>query len=146
MLNTPRGYYRLMKYIAILLLIGFVGLAVFGVFGTHTGVQGHDGGCIAATVQGTDCPKLNSLLEYLAFHLDAYKSFSLATLGESAMSVLLLVFASLLFTGLAFFYPHLFNPPQPVFFRYRFRYSFLSPQRQQLTRWLALHENSPAAP
>jgi hypothetical protein len=104
--------------------------------------------CIAATAKGMDCPKEAGSIDFAAFHINAYinayKNFSLATFSGSAMSMLLIAFASLLFVGLALFSPHLFNSPQLAFYRHRSRDSFSPPQKQQLTRWLALHENSPA--
>lgn len=139
-----------MRYLVSLLLIGFVSLAVFGFFGMHTQAQmnmdGHNmpaSNCVGAAVNGTDCPKQADPIDYLTFHLDAFKFFSSATFGENVMGALLLAFASLLFTGMAFFSPYLFKPPQLAFYKYRFRDSFSPPQQQQLTRWLALHEKSP---
>ena len=135
-----------MKYVSVLLLTSFIGIAVFGVFGMSHG-QAHDmdpNNCIAATAKGMDCPKEADPVDFATFHIDAFKGLSLTTFGENVMSGLLLVFASLLFIGLAFFSSHLFKPPQPVFYRYRFRDSFSPPQKRQLIRWLALHENSPA--
>lgn len=129
-----------------IVLVSFIGIAVFGVFGMSHG-QAHDMGpnnCIAATAKGMDCPKEAEPIDFAVFHIDAYKGFSLATFGESAMSALLLAFASLLFIGLAFFSPHLFKPPQLAFYKHRFRDAFSPPQQQEITRWLALHENSPA--
>ncbi|MBI2004918.1 hypothetical protein HYS79_02015 [Patescibacteria group bacterium] len=132
---------------ATILLTSFIGIAVFGVFGMYHG-QAHamdQNNCIAATAKGMDCPKEAGAVDFTAFHIDAYKGLSLATFGENVMKAFLLVSASLLFIGLAFFSPHLFKPPQLAFYRYQFRDSFSPPQKQQLTRWLALHENSPAA-
>jgi hypothetical protein len=133
-----------MKYLATLLLItSFAGIGIMGM--NHGQAHGMDpNNCIVARAKGMDCPKEADSIEFAAFHIDAYKGFSLATFSESAMSILLLAFASLLFVGLALFSPRLFNPPQLAFYRYRFRDSFSPPQKQKLTRWLALHENSPA--
>jgi|SRR3989344_4714649 len=136
-----------MKYFSVLLLIGFVGLAVFGVFGmSHENGQSHDmtpSNCIVATAKGVDCPKEAEPIDFVVFHIDTLKDFFLATFGESVISAFLLAFASLLFIGLAFFSLYFFRPPQLVFYRYRFRDSFFPSQKQQLTRWLALRENSP---
>ena len=138
-----------MKFLLTILLISsFAGIAVFGVFGMNHG-QAHDmepNNCIAATAKGMDCPKEAGPIDFAAFHIDAFRGFSLATFGESVMSALLLAFASLLFIGLAFFSSHLFKLPQPAFYRHRFRDAFSPPQKQELIRWLALHENSPATP
>jgi len=129
-----------------IIIFSIIGIAVFGVFNmNHRQAHGmNQGNCIAATAKGMDCPKEADSIDFAAFHIDAYKGFSLAIFGKSAMSMLLLAFSSWLFVGLALFSPHLFNPPQLAFYRYRFRDSFFPPQKQQITRWLALHENSPA--
>lgn len=136
-----------MKYFGSLLLIAFISLAVFGVFGMHTqaNMQGHNmpaSNCVGAAVNGADCPQQADPIDYLTFHLDAFKFFSSAISGESVMGMLLL-FAALLLVGLAFFSPYLFRPLQLAFYKYRFRDSFSPPQQQQLIRWLALHEKSP---
>src|SRR3989338_4287108 len=134
--------------LTILLISSFAGIAVFGVFGMNHG-QAHDmelNNCIAATAKGMDCPKEADPINFATFHLDAYRGFSLATFGESVMSALLLAFASLLFIGLAFLSISLFRQPQLAFYRYRFRNAFSPPQKQELIRWLALHENSPPIP
>ncbi len=139
-----------MKYLSILLLIGFVGLAVFGVFGmNHGSGPSHDmaaNDCIASTVKGVDCPIEVKSLDFAVFHIDAFKSFSLATLGENFMSAFLLTFVSLLFAGLSFFSSIFLRRPQLAFYRYRFLDSFSDFQEQEFTSWLALHENSPASP
>ena len=125
-----------MKYFIVFLLISFVGLAVFGAFGLHLGMQNHDGGCIAADVKGVDCPKQNSLLAYITFHLDAYKDFSLASLSN-IISVLLLALALVIFG-------FLLKPPKLAFFRARLRnFSPRERREQKFSRWLSLHENSP---
>jgi hypothetical protein len=67
-----------MRYLGIFLIIGFIGLAVFGFFGMHSGMQDHDGDCAVATVQGGDCPKQSNLFNYLTFHLEVFRSFSIA--------------------------------------------------------------------
>ena len=146
----PLGiYYLHMKFLlTTILLASFIGIAVFGVFDMNHG-QAHDmdpNNCIAATAKGMDCPKEADPIDFAAFHADAYRGFSLATFGENIMNGLLLAFASLLLIGLVFFSHQLFKLPQLAFYRYRFRDSFSPPQKQQLIRWLALHENSPATP
>lgn len=128
-----------------ILLTSFIGIAIFGAFGMSHG-QAHNmdlNNCIAATAKGIDCPKTVKPIDFIYFHINAYKGFSLAAFGESVMSRLLLEFTSLLFMGLAFFSLYLFKSSQLAFYRYRFRDIF-SPPQQELIRWLALHENSPA--
>lgn len=133
-----------------ILLASYIAIGVFGVFGMHTqadmNMQGHNmppSNCIGATAKGVDCPKQADPIDFAAFHIDAFRGFSLATFGENLIGMLLLAFAALIFIGLAFFSQHLFKIPKLVFYRQRFRDSFSPPQQQQLIRWLALHEKSP---
>lgn len=130
-----------MKYFVTFLLISFVGLAVFGAFGMLTGMQNHDGNCIAADAKGIDCPKQNSLLGYITFHLNAYKDFSLSILNTNFISLLLISLVLVLLAGLAF---SLFlRPSQFAFYRNRTANFSPSLKKRKLIKWLALHENSP---
>ncbi len=130
--------------ISVFTIIGFISVAVFGFAAMNHNSNHSHGGCVAAATQGTDCPKGSDVTAFLNFHFYAFRSFSLATIGENVMSALsLVIFTSLLFIGLAFLSFFLFRPPKLVFYRYQFQNSFLPPQKQKLTRWLARHENSP---
>lgn len=100
--------------------------------------------CILATTKGIDCPKQASPIDFAAFHIDAFRKFSLATFGENLTNIFLLASASLIFTVAAFFYRNIFITPNLAFYKYRCKSSLLHHQKQHLTRWLALHENSPA--
>jgi hypothetical protein len=129
---------------ATLLLASLTGIAVFGVFSmSHTGA--HDmspANCIAATAKGTDCPKEAKPIDFATFHIDAYNRLSLATVSEDAISALVSAFASLTFIGSTLFSLGFFKPPHLAWHRLE---NALPPlQQQELTRWLALHENSPA--
>jgi hypothetical protein len=130
------------SFLTILLVTSYIGVAVFGFLGMHHKGAHGDGGCIASTARGMDCPKEAGPIDLETFHLDAFKSFSLATFGENIASTLSLAFASLFFLCLVF-PAAFFRPLQFVFYRQRFRGSF-SRERQALIRWLALHENSPS--
>ena len=129
--------------ISVFTIIGFISVAVFGFAAMNHNSNYSHGGCVAAATQGTDCPKGSDVTAFLNFHFYAFRSFSLATIGENVMSALSLAFTSLLFIGPAFFSFFLLHPPKLVFYRYQFQNSFPPPQKQKLTRWLALHENSP---
>ena len=131
-----------MKYFGIFLLIGFVGLAVFGTFGAHTGMQSHDSGCIAAAIQGTDCPKKTNLFEYVAFHLGTYKDVALATINNNVVGSFLLTFIYFLFAGFALSQIRSLKSPQLVFHN-RLTDFLYNPQEQKLAHWLVLHKNSP---
>lgn len=135
-----------MKYLlTTFLLAGFVSIAVFGIFGMHAGMQNHDGGCGAAIAQGTDCPKQSASLEYLTFHLDAFRGFSTVVFGENIMASLLTFVLLVIGAGTASLLGNL-TPPQLdlAYSHYKQHKNFSSSSQRQLLRWFALHENSPA--
>lgn len=145
----------LMKSLVTTLLIAsYVAIGVFGVFGMHTQAdmdkQGHGGvassNCIAATAKGVDCPKEVGPIDFAAFHIDAFKGFSLTTFGENLLASLLILALLVIGAGLGALRGRL------ALSRLKLAYSrygpeqFSPPHKQHLLRWLALHENSPASP
>ena len=130
-----------MKYLATILLIGFIGIATLGILGMHTGVQDHSQDCIAAIAKGIDCPEQITTLEYLTFHLETYKNLILTTLNEGLTSLVLLTFISLLYIYLAFLYP---NKSQRLGYYGPVRSFSYNRGTQKFTDWLALHNNSPS--
>ncbi len=134
-----------MKYLGTFLLIGLIGVAVFGVFGIHT-MNHSDGGCPIAITRGVVCPETGNIIKSLNFHLDALRDFSLATLGGQ-------VSAFFLFFALLALWAFLGTPfgkylVSPSFSFSGCRYGveqFSLPSKKKFLRWLALHENSPAS-
>ena len=128
-----------------LLILGLLGIAVFGVFAmNHGSGYGHNG-CIAATLQGADCPKGENALSFLTFHLGAFQSFSTAIFGQTILSLFLLVASLLLLARIVL--STLYITPEPSDLHSRFRHFLELPAssfQKRIIRWLALHENSPA--
>lgn len=135
-----------MKFLlTTVLLSGFVSVAVFGLAGAGHGARdAHGSDCIMAIAKGTDCPKQKSQADYLAFHLNTFKSFSAVTFGEpiaaSLLSILLLAFGM----GLRTLFgmtppPELFS----VYVRRRWRRFLDSLPKSRLLCFLALQEHSP---
>jgi hypothetical protein len=128
-----------------MVIFSFAAIAVFGVFAMNHGGE-HSHGCIAATAQGVaDCPNQANPFAFLAFHLDAFKSFSTATVGSLLASALLVALALIFVSFLALF----FKDTAPLLSRLQTHQrkrqeSFEFPFRLQLNHWLALHENSPS--
>lgn len=134
-----------MKVHSIILLIGVIVLAVFGIFGMHNGMQNHNGGCIAATAQGAECPKSSNPLDYFTFHLDAFKGFSTATFGENLLVSLFTLVLFAIGIGLGAAFGNLDLPQlSSIYSRYERWKFFCSFPRCGLIHWLTLHENSPA--
>ena len=124
------------------LLVGFIGIAVFGFLAiNHGGSHGHSG-CLAAVAKGTDCPYETGTAASVAFHLDTFKGFSTAVFGENAGSAVTLLLLLLLSVGLGIgqrIYSR--TLPLPFFLVHRL---FAQPFQLQFAQWLALHENSPS--
>lgn len=129
-----------------LLIFSFLIVAIFG-----TLVMGHSsdhshGGCLAATVQGTDCPKEENSFAFLNFHLDAFRSFSTVIFSEKFVSAFVLLVALVLTAVLGVISTIGFT--QSVLIMNYWRRQFLEahslPFQRELIHWLALHENSPA--
>lgn len=133
-------------WLAIAITLSFLGIAVFGVFTMDPEGNHSHNGCIAATARGIDCSKREDALPFLAFHLDAFRSFSAAVFGENLGGMLLMLFLLLLTSGAAILRGLQLNPPPSDFSKtHQFlKFPAFSLQRK-LVRWLALHENSPAA-
>lgn len=74
---------------ATLLIFGFVGVAVFGIFAMGHGM-GHEG-CIAAAANGKDCRKIPDVSSFLVFHLESFLLFSTAVFGDYFGGSLLLL-------------------------------------------------------
>lgn len=119
-----------------LLIISFVGVAVFGFISMVFG-DTHHGGCIASNQLGALCP-LNDALDFVVFHLSAFKYFSTAVL----VAVLLILLSGMIFSIL----------PRPLdkdedddfaFSTQNGKFPIFS-KSQEITSWLSLHINSPA--
>lgn len=131
--------------LGFLTIFSFVLVAVFGFLPMDLNAsQGHES-CIAAIAQGIACPKNAAPMVSAIFHINAFKGFSLGMPELGSFLALLVLFLSIsLLTRRGFIQPLLYVPEQA---RYRFYPSEHSsfPRQRALTRWLALHENSPAA-
>ena len=119
--------------LAIILIVSFVGIAAFGIF--MMSHERHDGGCVAAAVNGKLCPEVSSMLDFSGFHLDAFRSFVSTVIIFMLTAVFGIIFANRSAPQTPVHKPILrgepFSEPQ----------SF--PLRRELGHWLALHEESP---
>ena len=129
------------KGVTAVLLLGFIGVAVFGfVAMMHEDGHGHDG-CVAATAQATACPMNFSPLS-IPFHMDTFKAFSTAipSAGLFAILALLAIFINALAA----------NAARGIFVSsYATGYDHLlsaeaSSSIRALHQWLARLENSPS--
>ncbi|MEK7506539.1 MAG: hypothetical protein AAB566_00580 [Patescibacteria group bacterium] len=129
---------------AIILLVSFIGVAVFGFAGMAMDSDHLSQTCLAANVQSAlPCPE-SGALAFLNFHLNALRSFSLAVLVALAAVSAWLVFS--------LFYEAVWSGGQDggnslaqrtVQLRHRdVPPSFL----EKIISWFSLLENSPAVP
>lgn len=132
---------------SIYIMVSFAALALFGFT-----AMGHEGsaheGCVAAASQSMDCPGGMGTLEFAAFHLRAFRSFSSADVSAGIFTVMLLaaLFALARVWGSGLARASLLRPFAPVPSFIHRHQSFAPPLELILWRWLALHENSPSTP
>ena len=126
-----------------LLAASLVGVAIFGVFGMHTNMQDHDGGCALAQSQGANCPKQVSPIDYIIFHLGAFRSVSTATFSDGLFSSLILLALLIVGIGLGMLSGNAsLLQLSSSYYRYEPEL-FISSQKRGLLEWTSLHENSP---
>ncbi|OGY68027.1 MAG: hypothetical protein A3H63_01665 [Candidatus Harrisonbacteria bacterium RIFCSPLOWO2_02_FULL_45_10c] len=131
--------------LTIILIFSFVGIAVFGFSAMNHG-SGHTG-CIAATSRLIDCPaNASGILDFIAFHLNAFQNFSVAVISDNLLTAFLF-FAAFLFAialrpANSKLSPAFLNPGAN--WRIKYKEPFANPLKSQLTHWLILHENSPS--
>ncbi len=129
--------------LATILIVGFAGIAVFGIFAMNHGGSDH-GGCIAAASSGINCPNEGEGLSFLNFHIDTFRNFTTATFG-GGMAALFAVFV-LIAAGFCIgaIRGNGTSPKLALAFYRSPEEFFHSPFTIRLNHWLALHENSPA--
>lgn len=125
-----------------LLIISFVGVAVFGFVSMIFG-DTHNGGCIASNRLGAFCP-LNSTFDFVVFHIDAFKYFSTAIFIFS-LTLLLTALAFIAFSVL----PRPLNNEEDEDIFSAMQTCVLPRitriiQKIDFNNWLSLHINSPA--
>ena len=130
----------------IILLTSFLGIAVFSSLAINHGNGQEHIGCIATTAKGEDCPLSINTILFTIFHLDTIKSFSTAVFNDSYPSSLILLILLILLIGWISYFRVgsdllVLTTAQ---YHHRPRETYFFPLRQNLTSWLALHENSPA--
>lgn len=132
------------KIITVFLILSFTGLAVFGFLGMGSHEPGHGvNGCIAALMKETGCAGFNSPVDFVIFHLSAYKIFSSINISAATLlSMMLLAFALLLAIPFKFLEPKSFAvlTKEIKLTRYPASYEFHTFSELKFIRWLALHE------
>ena len=87
----------------IVIILSFLGVAVFGMFSMNHDKSLH-GGCIAAAANGTPCPEESNTLASIAFYVSAFNHFSNATLA-SLFAIFIAIAGAIYIARLEMFYP-----------------------------------------
>lgn len=131
------------KFLTLVLLTSFIGLAVFGFVTMAHGENHNPNGCIAATPREADCSTASNPLAMFNLHINAIKIFSTLTVGSYSLQTLLLfAFSLVLFLGFKMFTS---LPISPAYLPANRVLSFnFSPKiKLNQSAWFSLHENSP---
>ena len=137
-----------MKFVALILLIGFVGVAIFGFVWMPHQMSGHSGSdCIASLVVGKSlCPDGNNTFSYAFYHFQAYEFFSNAIIVSVAAVLAIIAFAFILTSVLKNFDPLFVSRNQIIYLKKRLIEitDSLCSNLKNFIRWLSLLENSPS--
>lgn len=129
-------------WVSLLIIFGFLGVAVFGVLAMD---HGRIGGCLATIANGGFCPNVSNLLELISFYSGIFKSFSMAVLGQQALMAFLIILFMIegaLGRVTLIRQTNIFN--NLCFLQNRFPERAALVYKKDFISWLALHENSPA--
>lgn len=132
--------------IAAFIAIGFVGVALFG-FTAMGGVDGVRHQCMVSALSGADCAPQSVSYGMFSLHLNAFRSFSSATLGAFSALFALLFAARVALAAArgAHNHPYAVSPLAERFLSRAQLYSDIALKRKRTQSfWQALHEHSPS--
>ena len=139
---------KMKKYLATILLIGFVGVALFGFAWMPHQMSGHSGSdCLASFVVGKSlCPDGNNSFSYSFYHFQAYEFFSNAIIISVGAVLAIIAFAFIPISVLKNFDPRSISRKQIIYLKKRLIEitDSLHSNLKNFIRWLSLLENSPS--
>lgn len=127
---------------AIFSILSVLSIGVLSIFVMVNGNMHVHGGCIASTVNGFDCPESNGMVQFLNFHLSAFRGFSAGVFGVSVLSFVFMMLAMVI--G---FSPSLWENPRLLrVFGLNFNNlrEIIFGEKERTSSWLSLSEHSPA--
>ncbi len=137
-----------MKFLTTILLIGFIGIALFGFIGMPHQMSGHSGsGCLASFVVGKSlCPDGANSFSYAFYHIQAYQFFSNALTSSVATILAIIASAFILIFALKNFYTRPVLKNQNFYLKKRIIEisNSLHSSFRNFIRWLSILENSPS--
>jgi uncharacterized membrane protein YhaH (DUF805 family) len=133
-----------MKYLlTLILLISFVGIAIFGFTLFDHGMDNSDGNCITSPMDRTACP--TSIVAMTLHHISSLQALTTSIVSSISNWLLLLAFILLVSVSAFLLYKNLLFPKLELLqkrlrdLEVNFSYS-----KQKIISWLSLLENSPA--
>lgn len=133
-----------MKYlITLILVVSFVGIAIFGFTLFAHGMDSSDNNCITSPIDGTACP--TSIVAMTLHHISSLQKLLTSVTPSISNLLLLLAFILLVSVSIFSFYKNLLFPKLELL-RERLRNlaTNFSYSKQKIISWLSLFENSPA--
>jgi len=133
-----------MKYlITLILVVSFVGIAIFGFTLFAHGMDSSDSNCITSPIDGTACP--TNITAMTLHHISSLQTLITSTTPSISNWLLLLAFLLLISVSIFLSYKNLLFPKLELL-RERLRdlATNLSYSKQKIISWLSLFENSPA--
>ncbi len=130
------------RFLPILLILSFLGIAAFGASFFDMGM-GHSGGCVASAIDGTACP--TDIMGFAVHHVSALQTLMGTAVPSDSSWVLLLASLILVLVGISLFCKNLLLPKLELLPQ-RLRDLSLNHLRsqQKIISWLSLFELSPA--
>lgn len=140
-----------MKFLALILLIGFIGMGLFGFIGMPHQMSGHSehsgSDCLASFVVNKSlCPDRNNSFSYAFHHIQAYQFFSNALIGSFVAIFAVIALAFILTFVFREFDARSFLRNQIFYLKKRLTEiaDSLRSSFRNFIRWLSLLENSPS--
>lgn len=129
--------------ITLVLIISFVGIAIFGFAVFSHGMSDSSSGCVTSPIDGTPCP--TNIVAMTLQHISALQILTTSVTPSISNWLSLLAFIFLISVSIILFYKNLLFP-KLEFSRERLRdlTSNFSYSKQKIISWLSLFENSPA--
>lgn len=132
-----------MKYfLTIILIVSFVGIAIFGFTFFAYGMDSSDNNCVISPLDGTVCP--TSITAMALHHISSLQTLIISVTPSISNWLLLLIFIILLSTLTILFLKNLLFPKLKLLREHlRDLETYLSYSKQKIISWLSLFENSP---
>ncbi|OGM98817.1 MAG: hypothetical protein A2649_02305 [Candidatus Yanofskybacteria bacterium RIFCSPHIGHO2_01_FULL_41_26] len=127
-----------------LIILSFLGISVLSFVAMYHSNSHSDELCVTKTANGLDCPA--NPFAFADFHLNLFKGFSSAHLGNFLNIYFALVIFLLFGLILNLFRPSLLSVGRASCYQFeRFFESFTPLTESKTSHWFSLHENSPTA-